>query len=207
MKKVIFILMMFIVCLSGQAYSNSQYAADNSWLTLDIFHQSRALPLGDAFVRFPFNPGFQAGYHRVWLGKGSLTGGTVIQGGYSEFDRLFWAMNLGGGIEATWRTRNGFYSNYAIRLEYERLFTGNNHFVLEKGRYQQKTDNGRGYLRIAPLDLSFGYAPEVLRKMGIIPAIRFAWALDLPLYNGDEPPAWSYTQLGFSINWMIGGQR
>jgi hypothetical protein len=84
---------------SSQAYSDPEWEKDNTWLTLDIYHLSRALPVGDKFVRFPFNPGFQATYHRIWLGEGALTGGTTLQAGYSQFDRLFWAMHLGGGME------------------------------------------------------------------------------------------------------------
>lgn len=169
-----------------------------------MFHQSRALPVGDAFVRFPFNPGFQGAHHRVWFGKDELCGGTTLQAGYSQFDRLFWAVNLGGGIEGIWRTGSGFYTNLGFRLEYERLFTGSNNFVLENDSYKQKTDAGRGYLRLTPIDLAVGYSPQFLREAGIIPALRFAWALDLPLFGGESPTPWSYTQLGLSINWKIG---
>jgi hypothetical protein len=207
MKKAIFFLVMLILSASGQAHSDPKWGKGATWLTLDIYHLSRALPVGDKFVRFPFNPGFQATYHRTWLGKGSLIGGTTIQAGYSQFDRLFWSMHLGGGIEATWKTQSGFFSNYAIRLDYERLFTGSNNFVLDNGSYKQKTDTGRGYLRITPVDISIGYSLKALRELGLVPAVRFAWALDLPLYGREEPQAWSYTQLGLSINWMIGGQK
>lgn len=207
MKKLIFFLFMLILSASSQAYSNPQWGKGATWLTLDIYHQSRALPVIDKFARFPFNPGFQASYHRIWLGKGSLTSGTSIQAGYSQFDRLFWSALLGGGIEATLKTHSGFYSNFAICLDYERLFTGSNNFVLENGSYKQKTDIGRGFLRITPVDISIGYSPKALRELGLVPAVRFAWALDLPIYEGEQPQAWSYTQLGLSINLMIGGQK
>lgn len=207
MKKILFFIFMLIMSAPNLAGSFPKLVGDKTWLTFDVYHQSRALPVGDKFVRFPLNPGFQTTYHRIWLGKEALTGGTTLQAGYSQFDRLFWSMHLGGGIEATWKTQSGFYSYYAIRLDYERLFTGNNNFVLDNGRYEQKTDTGRGYLRMTPVDISIGYSPKALRGLGIIPAVRFAWTLDLPLYGGDEPQPWSYTQLGLSINWMIGGQK
>lgn len=207
MKKSLFFLIMLILVISSQTASSPKLPNDQSWLTLDIYHQSRALPMGDQLLRFPFNPGFQAAYHRIWLGEKMLTGGTTLQAGYSGFDRLFWSLNLGAGIEGTWRTRSGFFSNYAIRFDYNRLFTGSNHFVLENGSYKQATDAGRGYLRMTPVDISIGYAPKFIRESGLIPAIRFAWALDVPLYGGEEPPIWSYTQLGFSINWFIGGSK
>lgn len=200
-----FILLLLLASFTSEVGAFLKSGGEKSWLTLDLFHQSRALPLGNAFVRSPFDPGLQLSHHRSRWGSRAITGGTVIQAGYSQFDRLFWAVNLGGGIEATWKNHSGFFSNYAVRLDYERLFTGSNHFVLENGRYTQKTDYGRSYLRITPMDLSIGYSPKALRELGVIPAVRFAWALDVPLYSGDKPSIWSYTQLGLSINWMIGG--
>lgn len=195
MRKLIILLLILVIGASSQAGPFPKLIGEKSWLALDIYHQSRALPLGDRFIRFPFNPGLQATYRRVWLGKGELTGGsTTIQGGYSQFDLLFWTMHLGGGLGATWKSQSGIFSNYAIRLDYERLFTGSNNFELEKTSYKQSTDTGRGYLCVIPIDFSIGYSPRVARELGIIPALRFAWAVDLPLYKGKETLAWSYTK-------------
>lgn len=205
MRKIIagfLILMMYGV---GNTKDFSFTPANHSWWTLDIFHQSRALPLGDRLVRTPFNAGYQVSYHYSLLGSGSLRGAGTLQAGYTRFDQLFWAVNIGGGIESVWNSKTGFYAAYALRLDYERIFTGNNNFELENGRYKQKTDTGRSYLRITPLDLSLGYASSVLREAGLMPALRFAWLFDVPLYGGDDPNPWSYTQIGLSINWMIGG--
>lgn len=206
MKKS-FIIMLLLVSLIAQASAFPGLSGKTRWLTLDVFHQSRALPLGDALVRGAYNPGFQLSYHCTRWGTKNLTGGTIIQAGYTQFDRLFWAGHLGGGIEASWKHRLGFSSSYAIRLDYQRLFTGSNHFVLEDGRYTRTTDNGRGYLRVTPLDISVGYSPKALRELGFVPAVRFAWALDVPLYDGNKPAVWSYTHLGISIRYYLGGQK
>ncbi|MBD3225415.1 MAG: hypothetical protein GF313_11830 [Caldithrix sp.] len=205
MRKTIAVLLILMMWGAGNAKNFSFAPANNSWWSLDIFHQSRALPPGDRFVRAPMNPGYQLSHHHSLLGSRSLRGAGTLQAGYTRFDQLFWAVTIGTGIEGVWNSQSGFYAAFALRLDYERIFTGNNNFELENGRYKQKTDTGRSYLQITPLDLSIGYAPPILRSAGLIPALRFAWQLDVPLYGGDDPNPWSYTQLGLSINWMIGG--
>ena len=95
MRKFLIFIFMLMISVANQAGSFPKLVGEKSWLTLDMYHQSRALPIGDRFVRFPFNPGLQATYHRIMLGKEALTGGTTLQAGYSQFDRLFWSIHLG----------------------------------------------------------------------------------------------------------------
>ncbi len=205
MKKIVFIIIMLGMGNLAIAQTFTPVPAQNSWWTVDLFHQSRRLPLGDRFLKTPVNPGLQIRYHQTVLGSGSLKGAGLVQAGYLQFDQLFRAVNIGGGGEAVWKSESGFYASYILAFDYQRIFTGNNNFEWINGRYKQKTDRGRSYLRITPVDISIGYAPRILQKSGIIPALRYAWLFDIPLYGGDDPNPWSYTQFGLSINWIIGG--
>jgi len=92
-------------------------------------------------------------------------------------------------------------------LDYARAFTGSNNFVLEDGRYTQQTDAGRSFLRITPVDLALGFSPEALQRLGIVPALRFAWLVDSPLYESDDASPWSYTTLGLSVLWTWEARR
>ena len=181
-------------------------AAPSSWWSVDIYQFSRAIPAVDAMARGPLNPGVQISYHQQRWGDGPLTAGWVAQGGFAQFDKLFATAHLGTGLEAVWQAPFGVFGAMALRLDYSRLYTGTNHFVLQKNAYVQKTDPGRGYLRLTPVDFSIGISPTD-RFLGLAPALRFAWSLDVPLYAGDEPQTWSYTQLGIAIHWQTGGQR
>jgi hypothetical protein len=56
-------------------------------------------------------------------------------------------------------------------------------------------------LRVTLVDLALGYSPRALRRLGFTPAIRYAWMLDLPLYENDDANPWSYTAFGLSVFW------
>lgn len=157
-------------------------------------------------LELPINPGVQLGYHRNLFGRDALGAGASVQAAVLGFDALFWSLSVGLGIEGTYRTRGGFFSALGLRLDYAQVFTGSNHFVHEDGRYRQQTDGGRGHLRISPLDLALGYSPDFLQRWGIVPALRFAWSLELPLYANEGATTWSYTALGVSVLWMWDGR-
>lgn len=205
MNKTLLTIIMLCIWNMADAQPFTLMPAQNSWWTFDLFHQSRTLPAAERMLERPVNPGYQVRYHHTLLGQGSLKGAGVVQAAYTSFDQLFRAVTVGGGGEAVWKSESGFYASYILAFDYERIFTGNNNFEWINGRYKQKTDRGRSCLRITPVDISVGYAPRILQKAGIIPALRYAWLFDIPLYGGDDSNPWSYTQFGLSINWIIGG--
>jgi hypothetical protein len=170
------------------------------WASLDVFHLSRTLPSLSRIVESPLNPGLRGRYHRAWFGK-AVTGGSSLQAGFTSFDQLFWSLSLGAGFEGVWRTASGVYASLGLRLDYERLFTGNNHFEMENGRYRQTTDPGRGFLRLTVADLTGGYSPKLLRELGLVPALRYAWVAQLPLYANEDANPWSYTEFGVTLLW------
>jgi hypothetical protein len=177
-----------------------------NWVSLDLHHQSRALPSFGRTLETPLNPGFQARYHHVWFGR-AVSAGSTANLGFSTFDRLFWSVAAGVGFEGVWRTRSGFYTRLGLHFDYARLFTGSNNFEFEDGRYRQRTDHGRGFLRVTIADLAFGYSPAALRRWGLIPALRYAWMVDLPLYENEEANPWSYTVFGLSVSWTWEGRN
>lgn len=170
------------------------------WLAFDLFHLSRTLPALSRTLESPLNPGLRASYHHAWLGS-SFTAGTSLQASVLSFDELFWSVAAGVGLEGVWRSDSGVLVSLGLRCDYGRLFTGGNNFVLEDGRYRQDTDAGRGFLRVTPVDLMLGYSPRALRALGVIPALRYAWVVDIPWYSNDDATAWSYTELGLSVLW------
>ncbi|MEO8179519.1 MAG: hypothetical protein ABI895_11870 [Deltaproteobacteria bacterium] len=100
---------------------------------------------------------------------------------------------------------SGLYLGLGLRLDYARIFTGSNNFVWDDGRYRQVTDGGRGFLRATLVDLTLGYSPKALRDLGIVPALRYAWMAELPIYANTDANLWSYTVFGPSVLWMWGG--
>lgn len=170
------------------------------WLALDVFHLSRTLPALSRTLESPLNPGLRASYHHAWLGS-ALTAGTSLQASVVSFDELFWSVAAGVGLEGVWRSDAGFLVSLGLRCDYGRIFTGDNNFVLEDGRYRQSSDVGRGFLRATPVDLMLGYSPSALRALGIIPALRYAWVVDIPWYANDDATTWSYTEFGLSVLW------
>jgi hypothetical protein len=170
------------------------------WVSLDAYHQSRSLPAFDTIVQSSINPGVQARLHHAWFGK-SVTGGSTANLAFVTFDRLFWSVALGTGFEGVWRTQTGFYTALGLHLDYARAFTGRNNFEFDGERYRQETDHGRGFLRVTLADLAFGYSPEALRRLGFVPALRYAWAVELPLYENEDANPWSYTAFGLSVFW------
>jgi hypothetical protein len=171
------------------------------WAALDLYHLSRSLPALGTIVDTPINPGVQVSYHHAWFGR-RVTGGTTLQAGVVGFDELFWSLSTGAGFEGVWRTDSGFYSALGLRVDYARLFTGSNNFEFEDGRYRQATDSGRSFLRITLADLYLGFSPALLRRVGVVPALRYAWLVDLPLYANEDANPWSYTQFGPSLLWF-----
>jgi hypothetical protein len=194
--------LLFAVPLAGEP-PDERHMRTRDWLSLDFFHLSRTLPSLGRTIETPINPGLQVSYHHAWFGK-TVTGGTLFQAAFTSFDELFWSLSAGGGFEGVWRTDSGFYAGLGLRVDYERIFTGTNNFVFDEGRYRQSTDGGRGFLRVTVADLSFGYSPKFLRRLGLVPALRYAWAVDLPLYANDGANPWSYTEFGPTVLWMWG---
>lgn len=176
------------------------------WIELDLFHVSRTLPDISNTLSDEVNPGLQLSYHRNVVGAGTFGGGFSFQAGYFSFDQLLFALSLGGGAEGTVRTTWGFFAALGLRLDYARAFTGSNNFVHENGAYHQETDGGRGFLRISPIDLVLGYSPAALQRLGLVPALRFAWLVDEPLYESDDANSWSYTTFGLSVLWTWEGK-
>jgi hypothetical protein len=170
------------------------------WASLDVYHESRALPSFRTIVETPLNAGVQARYHHAWFGK-AITGGSTANLAFASFDRLFWSLSAGTGFEGVWRTRSGFYTGLGLSLDYARLFTGSNNFEFEDGRYRQTTDHGRGFLRVTLVDLALGYSPRALQRLGLVPALRYAWMVDLPLYSNEDANPWSYTAFGLTVFW------
>lgn len=171
------------------------------WLSLDVYHVSRSLPSLSRTIETPINPGLQMGYHHAWFGR-AVSGGTSAQAALFSFDQVFWSLSAGTGFEGIWRTNSGLFAGLGLRFDYARIFTGNNNFVFEDGRYRQETDPGRSFLRITLADLSLGYSPSALRRLGLVPALRYAWLVDIPLYENDGANPWSYTLFGPSLLWM-----
>jgi hypothetical protein len=176
------------------------------WLSLELGQVSRSMPLADP-IGDAVNPSLQLSYHRNVLGSSALGAGLTFQAGTLSYDELLFAASLGTGIEATLRLRFGLFAAFGLRLDYARAFTGSNNFELEGGSYRQQTDWGRSFLRITPVDLSIGYSPRALQRLGLIPALRVAWLLDAPLYESDGANPWSYTVLGMSVLWTWEGRR
>lgn len=177
--------------------------AKRQWLALDVHHSERTLP-SFGLISTPLNWGVQGRYHHDWLHSSTLSGGGSAQLALSHFDRLFWAASLGAGLDGAWRPGHGLFAGFGLRADYARLFTGSNNFEHNGERYAQTTDTGRGVLRLTLAELTLGYSPPGLRQLGLVPAIRYAWHVDLPLYPAEEAQAWSYTQLGVSVLWMFG---
>lgn len=180
------------------------FSADQ-WLSAYVFHTSRTFPALDRVVDTPLDPGIEVGYHRVVFGGKPWSLGFSAQGAFQTYDQLFWALALGTGAEGAYRGDWGGFAALGLRLDYARLFTGTNHFVHENGRYQQETDAGRGFLRVTPVDLSLGFAPAALRRIGLVPALRYTWLLDLPLYPNDGANPWSYSTFGLYALWAWEG--
>ena len=202
-----FVPLVLAVALSqSPAPAAREPIAKRQWLSLDVYHLSRAFPALARTIETPINPGLQLGYHRTLFGR-VFRGGLSVQSALHSFDQLFWSLSAGSGFEGTFRSRSGFFAGLALRVDYARLFTGSNHFVLEDGSYRQQTDSGRGFLRVSPVDLSLGFAPEPLRRLGIVPALRYAWLLEFPMYPNDGANPWSYTAFGLSMLWMWEGAR
>jgi hypothetical protein len=176
------------------------------WVELDLFHVSRTFPSFSGLLDDDVNPGIQLGYHRNVIGGGTFGGGFSFQAGYFSFDQLLFALSLGSGLEGTARTTWGLFAALGLRLDYARAFTGSNNFVHERGSYRQETDAGRGFLRISPVDLTLGYSPPALQRLGLVPALRFAWLVDAPLYESDDANSWSYTTFGLSVVWAWEGK-
>jgi hypothetical protein len=197
--------LLFALPLASEA-SDERAMRARDWLSLDVYHVSRSLPSVTRTLETPLNPGLQAGYHHAWFGR-ALTGGTSLQASFISFDELFWSLACGAGFEGIWRTRSGLFAGLGLRVDYARLFTGSNNFVFEDDRYRQETDSGRSFLRVTLLDLSLGFSPKPLRRLGIVPALRYAWLADLPLYENHDANPWSYTAFGPSVLWMWGGSR
>lgn len=174
------------------------------WLSAELGHLSRTLPAVTRAVETPLNPAVRVAYHRRLVGRGAFSGGFSLQGGFEGFDQLFWSLSSGGGLEGVYRGSSGLFSAVALRLDYARAFTGNNHFVAANGRYVQKTDPGRGFLRMTLADVTLGYSPSVLRRRGVVPAFHYGWMLETPLYANDGANPWSYTTFGVSVLWMLG---
>jgi hypothetical protein len=194
----------WLLLASESVASGSPYEA-RQWASLDLHQIARQLPSIRAGMDAPLGPGARAGYHRAWLGTGRLSGGTFADLGVGRFDQLFWELSADGGAEVAWRGRGGLFASLRIGLGYARIFTGDNSFALEDGVYRQRSDPGRGFLRITPVDLSLGFAPEALRRVGLVPALTYAWSLDAPLYDNEDGTVWSYTRFGLSLSWMWGG--
>jgi hypothetical protein len=186
------------VALAAPAQLDPVHA--QQWVALDVAHLSRTLPAFDRMVETPLNPTLQLSYHRNVFGE-TLGAGFAFQTSVASFDQLFWSLALGTGIESTYRPSFGLFAQLGLRLDYVRAFTGSNNFVHERGEYRQETSAGRGFLRVSPLDVALGYAPPALHRLDIIPALRFTWMLDLPLYENDGANPWSYTSLGVSVLW------
>jgi hypothetical protein len=193
-----------MAALSGTP-KHDEFLSAQHWFSLDLAHLSRSLPAFDRTIDVPLNPALQLGYHRRLLGRGALSAAFSLQAGFEQFDRLFWELFAGGGLEGVYRSRLGLFSALGFRLDLARAFTGRNHFILEGSRYAQKRDAGRGFLRVSLIDLTAGYSPELLRRWGIVPALRYAWTLEAPLYTNTGGTTWSYTTFGLSILWMWGG--
>lgn len=188
--------------LVSEAASPRMSARD--WLSLDLYHVSRTVPALSRTLGTPIDPGLQAGYHHAWLGD-AVTGGTSLQLAIANYDQLFWSISGGGGLEGVWRTEFGLYLGLGASLDYARLFTGSNNFVWDDGRYRQVTDGGRSFLRATLVELTVGYSPRALRDLGVIPALRYAWMVELPIYANSDANPWSYTVFGPSVLWMWGG--
>jgi hypothetical protein len=172
----------------------------SDWLSLDAYHVSRTLPALSRTVETPLNPGLRVGHHHAWFGK-AVAGSSTVQAAFVSYDELFWSLAFGGGFEAAYRPEWGLYASLGLRVDYERIFTGRNNFEFEGGRYRQETDGGRGFLRLTLADLICGYSPKPLRKLGLVPALRYAWAVAVPLYDNDDANPWSYTEFGVTLLW------
>lgn len=179
-------------------------AAREKWVAVDLFHASRTLPSLARMLELPLNPGVQVRYHDDWLQGRSTSLGGSVQAGILQFDRLFWEPSLGVGLDGVLRPGYGIFAAFGLRLDYARAFTGSNNFERDGTRYEQTTDTGRGYLRATLVEVTLGYSPSPLATMGIVPALRYAWLVELPLYPNDGASPWSYTQAGVSILWLFG---
>jgi hypothetical protein len=170
------------------------------WISLELGHASRSLlladPIGDAL-----NPNAQLSYHRNIFGYRALGAGVSLQTGVFSYDQLLIAPSVGTGLEGTLRLRSGLYAAIGVRFDYAHVFTGSNHFELAGRSYRQRTAAGRSFLRVTPVELSIGYSPDVLQRLGVVPALRFAWLIDLPLYANEDANPWSYTVLGVTLLW------
>jgi hypothetical protein len=171
-----------------------------NWLSVDAFHVSRTLPSLSRTVESPVNPGLRARFHHAWFGR-TLAAASSVQTTFSSYDELFWSLALGAGFEGVFRPDFGLYASLGLRLEYERVFTGDNNFELDGERYRQRADSGRGFLRVTPVDLTCGYSPKPLQRLGLIPGLRYAWAVALPFYENEDANAWSYSEFGVTLLW------
>jgi hypothetical protein len=172
------------------------------WLSFGIGHLARTLPAADRTIDTPLHPALRVAYHRCLLGEGALSGGLSLQAGFQQFDRLFWSLSSGAGLEGAYRSSRGLFSSLGLRLEYARAFTGRNHFVLTDGQFVQRADPGRGFLRLTVADLTVGFAPSPLRRRGVVPAVHYAWMIEAPAYAQQGASLSSYTTFGVSVLWM-----
>jgi hypothetical protein len=177
------------------------------WLSAGVDHFARTLPSPGRAIETPLHPALRLAYHRRLLGERSLSGGLSVQAGFQQFDRLFWSLSSGTGVEGVYRSTGGLFSSVGLRVDYARAFTGRNHFVSSGGQFVQKTDPGRSFLRLTLADLTFGFSPSALRRQGIVPALHYAWMVEVPAYAQAGASPWSYTTLGVSVLWMWGTGR
>ena len=197
---------LLVAALTPSATPNFDPLRAVQWVTLDVAHVSRSLPMANP-IGDALNPSVLAGYHRNLFGGGALGAGISFQAGVLSYEELLWSPSVGTGVEGTLRLRWGLYAALGLRLDYAHAFTGSNNFDRSTGAYRQTTDSGRGFLRITPLDLALGFSPETLQRWGVIPLLRFSWLLDTPLYDNAGANPWSYLVTGVSVLWTWEARR